>query len=197
MKKLLIFVLTLITLSSYSQADFVFTFDTVKIDEVTVISSYSASRTTPFTFKNLKSEEISLRSMNSEPAVLLSSTPSITFYSDNGTGLGYIYYRLRGLDQTRINATFNGVPLNEPEDQGIYFNNFPGLMNSVSSVQIIRGAGLSKPGIASYGGSINFQPIEFSDNLEGNFRISGGSYNTFLGSIFINTTKFFMTLNIK
>lgn len=196
MKKLLFLSLIIITISSYSQ-DFFFTFDTVKIDEVTVVSSYSASRTTPFTFKNLKSEEISLRSMNSEPAVLLGSTPSITFYSDNGTGLGYIYYRLRGIDQTRINATFNGVPLNEPEDQGIYFNNFPGLLNSVSSVQIIRGAGLSKPGVASYGGSINFEPLQFSDNLEENFQISGGSYNTFLGSIFINTAKFFMTLNMQ
>lgn len=196
MKKLLFFVLAFVTISSYSQ-DFFFTFDTVKIDEVTVISSYSASRTTPFTFKNLKPEEISLRAMNSEPAVLLGSTPSITFYSDNGTGLGYIYYRLRGIDQTRINATFNGVPLNEPEDQGIYFNNFPGLLNSVSSVQIIRGAGLSKPGVASYGGSINFEPLQFSDNLEENFQISGGSYNTFLGSIFINTAKFFMTFNMQ
>ena len=79
MKKLLFFVLAFVTISSYSQ-DFFFTFDTVKIDEVTVISSYSASRTTPFTFKNLKPEEISLRAMNSEPAVLLGSTPSITLY---------------------------------------------------------------------------------------------------------------------
>ena len=37
----------------------------------------------------------------------------------------------------------------------------------------------------------------FSDNLEGNVQLSGGSYNTFLGSVFINTSKFFMTFNMQ
>jgi iron complex outermembrane receptor protein len=126
--------------------------DTILIAEVSVTGSYSAAKQTPFTFKNLTPKEISLRSMGTEPAVILSYTPSINFYSDNGTGMGYMYYRLRGIDQTRINSTLNGIPLNEPEDQGVYYNNYAGFLNSISNIQIIRGAGLSKPGVSSYGG---------------------------------------------
>jgi iron complex outermembrane receptor protein len=150
-KSLVIFFLG-ISLSSFSQA----LTDTINICEVTVTGSYSAAKQTPFTFQNLTPKEISVRSMGTEPAVLLSYTPSINFYSDNGTGLGYMYYRLRGIDQTRINSTLNGIPLNEPEDQGIYYNNYGGFLNAISNIQLIRGAGLSKPGVSSYGGSINY-----------------------------------------
>jgi iron complex outermembrane recepter protein len=166
--------------------------DTVKINEVLVTGSYTAAKQTPFTFRNLDGKEISLRSQGNEPAVLLSNTPSITYYSDNGTGLGYIYYRLRGIDQTRINSSLNGIPLNEPEDQGIYYNNYVNFLNSISSVQIIRGAGISKSGVASYGGSVNFNSLEFPDKFSIFSRLNYGSYGTMQFSGGVNTKYFFI-----
>jgi len=166
--------------------------DTIQLQEVAVSGSYCATKQTPFTFQNLTSKEISLRSMGTEPAVLLSTTPSINYYSDNGTGMGYMYYRLRGIDQTRINSTLNGIPLNEPEDQGIYYNNYGGFLNSVSNIQIIRGAGLSKPGVSSFGGSINFSSLEFADKFSGSANILYGSYNTFQITGSINTPQLFL-----
>lgn len=166
--------------------------DTISLSEVSVVGSITATRETPFTFQNLSSKEISLKSNGSEPAVLLSTTPSVTYYSDNGTGTGYIYYRIRGIDQTRINSTLNGVPLNEPEDQGIYYNNYGGFLNSVSSVQIIRGVGLSKPGVSSYGGSINFSSLEFDKTFSANGSFLYGSFNTIQGHVGINSPNFFI-----
>lgn len=58
------------------------------------------------------------------PVIMNFSNSSITFYSDGGGYNGYVYFRMRGVDQTKINATLNGVPLNEPEDQGFYSSNF-------------------------------------------------------------------------
>lgn len=185
--KILIFLVT-ISISSFSQS----LLDTIQLTEVAVTGSYCATKQTPFTFQNLSKEDISLRTMGTEPAVLLSYTPSINFYSDNGTGMGYMYYRLRGIDQTRINSTLNGIPLNEPEDQGIYYNNYGGFLNSISNIQLIRGAGLSKPGVSSYGGSINFSSLEFSDKFSGLANTLYGSYNTFQITGGINTPKFFL-----
>ncbi len=188
-KKFLIIIFFLgISLSSFSQA----LTDTINICEVTVTGSYSAAKQTPFTFQNLTPKEISVRSMGTEPAVLLSYTPSINFYSDNGTGLGYMYYRLRGIDQTRINSTLNGIPLNEPEDQGIYYNNYGGFLNAISNIQLIRGAGLSKPGVSSYGGSINFSSLEFANKFSGNVNLLHGSFNTWQMNAGINTPHFFI-----
>lgn len=185
--KILIILLT-ISLSSFAQS----VLDTIQMPEISVMGSYSAAKQTPFTFQNLTQKEISLRSMGTEPAVLLSYTPSINFYSDNGTGFGYMYYRLRGIDQTRINSTLNGIPLNEPEDQGVYYNNYGGFLNSVSNIQIIRGAGLSKPGVSSYGGSINFSSLEFTDKFSGFANALYGSYNTFSITGGVNTPHFFL-----
>lgn len=191
MKKIFILLLMMISLSSFSQS----LKDTIQLKEISVTGSYTASKETPFTVQNLSSQDIFLRSIGTEPATILSSTPSVTFYSDNGSGTGYNYYRLRGIDQTRINSTLNGVPLNEPEDQGIYYNNFGGFLNSVSSIQIIRGAGLSKPGVSSYGGSIDFTSLEFAKKWGGLAQVTGGSFKTRQLNGLINSPNFFLQFN--
>lgn len=123
--------------------------------------TYRADRLTPVTYLDISSKEFKQKSTGQEPSFLLSETPSITAYSDAGNTQGYSYYRIRGIDQTRINTTLDGMPLNEPEDQGAYFSNYPDLLNSVSRMQIQRGVGTSKNGSAGYGGNIQL----FSPNL--------------------------------
>lgn len=126
-----------------------------------VVVTYQADKLTPVTFQNIGGKELKSKSTGQEPSYLLSETPSITVYSDAGSTQGYSYFRMRGIDQTRINISLDGVPLNEPEDQGAYFSNYPDIMNSVSRIQIQRGIGTSKNGVASYGGSVQL----FSPNL--------------------------------
>lgn len=86
----------------------------------------------------------------------LRQAPSVTAWSESGSLLNYSYFRIRGIDQSRINITLDGVPLNEPEDQQIYFSDFPDLTTSVQSMQVQRGVGTSTYGQAAYGGSVNF-----------------------------------------
>ncbi|MDO6518495.1 TonB-dependent receptor [Zobellia uliginosa] len=143
-----------------------------------VIITYQADKLTPITFQNIHSKEIKSKSVGQEPSFLLSETPSITNYSDAGNSQGYSYFRLRGIDQTRINMTLDGVPLNEPEDQGGYFSNFPDLLNSVSKIQIQRGLGLTKNGVASYGGSIQLFSPNLRDSTRTTFGLGYGSFNS-------------------
>jgi iron complex outermembrane receptor protein len=143
-----------------------------------VVVTYQADKITPFTFQNLSQEQIQLKSTGQEPAFLLAETPSITVYSDAGNTQGYTYIRLRGIDQTRINISLDGVPLNEPEDQGAYFSNYADIFNSVSKVQIQRGVGTSKNGVASFGGSIQLFSPNLRDSTQGNIGLGYGSFNT-------------------
>src|SRR3954463_4104668 len=69
-----------------------------------VVVTYQADRLTPFTYQNLKGAELKLKSTGQEPSFLLSETPSVTVYSDAGSTQGYSYFRMRGIDQTRINV---------------------------------------------------------------------------------------------
>jgi iron complex outermembrane recepter protein len=91
------------------------------------------------------------------PMMLLGTTPSLTAHSESGTNWGYSYLRLRGIDQSRINLSIDGIPLNDPEDQVFYFANFADLASSVQSVQVQRGVGTSGTGTASFAGSVNFE----------------------------------------
>jgi iron complex outermembrane receptor protein len=167
--------------------------DTLKVKELQVTGSYTAVKKTPFSFTNVDNSEINERDAGTEPALLLSKTPSVIYHSDNGLGTGYIYYRLRGIDQTRINSTLNGVPMNEPEDQGIYYNNYYNFLGSVDNIQVIRGAGMTKSGVSSYGGSMNFNSQKFSDKrLTVNAGIFGGSYNSSGVNVGVSTPNFFI-----
>lgn len=145
--------------------------DTIKLKEVQVV--YQANKKTPVSFQNLKTPE--LRLFGQEPSAVLVSTPSISSYSDSGYPQGYSYIRIRGIDQTRVNISFDDIPLNDPEDQGAYFSNHPDILSSVSSIQIQRGLGTLKNGTASYGGSIQLYSKSTEETSVG---ISYGSFNT-------------------
>ena len=150
---------------------------TVMLKEVIV--TYQADKLTPITFQNLSSKELKTKSTGQEPSFLLTETPSITNYSDAGSSQGYSYFRLRGIDQTRINITLDGVPLNEPEDQGAYFSNYPDILYSVNKIQIQRGVGTSKNGVAGYGGSVQLSSPNLYDSTKTTFGFGYGSFNSF------------------
>lgn len=109
----------------------------------------------------------------------LRQAPSVTAYSESGSLLNYSYIRLRGIDQSRINVTLDGVPLNEPEDQQVYFSDFPDLTSSIESVQIQRGVGTSTYGQAAFGGSVNFaSPSLAGSDRRSMLQFGGGSFGT-------------------
>lgn len=112
---------------------------------------------------------------------LLSSVPALITTSDDGLGVGYTYFRLRGTDHTRINATINDVPLNDGESQTVFWVNMTDLSSSVTQLHVQRGVGTSTNGSASFGGSINVQTSEQTSDSTNQFSIAfnGGMYNTF------------------
>jgi iron complex outermembrane recepter protein len=123
--------------------------------------------------------ELQRRYSGQETPILLQAAPGITAYSESGSASNYSYMRLRGIDQTRINITLDGIPLNEPEDQGLFFSNFPDFANSIASVQVQRGVGASTHGVASYAGSVNFESIPVAGVARGGeLQLTRGAYET-------------------
>jgi len=186
MKKITIIILFLFVLINvYSQkhdpdSGYRLTKDTLQLNEVTInaFSPYQANSLMPITFKNITKADLSLKNYGQEPSLILNTTPSIISYSESGGDWGYSYIRLRGIDQTRINFTLNGVPLNEPEDQGVYFSNYPNFFESVEMLQIQRGTGMTKNGSSSFVGSMNFESYKPAETKVGVYLGYGGD-NTF------------------
>ena len=147
------------------------------LQEVFIVSPYRATETTPVSFQNIGLQTLEEKNFGQEPTFILGETPNVNFSSDAGSYSGYSYFRLRGIDQTRVNVTLNGVPMNEPEDQGAYFNNFPDFLNSMQSLQVQRGVGTSANGVASYAGSLNFESASLL-RRQREVGVGGGSFGT-------------------
>ncbi|MEJ2086514.1 MAG: Plug domain-containing protein, partial [Acidobacteriota bacterium] len=109
-------------------------------DTITVVG-IRADDEVPITKTNLDRQQIERLSFGQDLPQLIEYTPSVTWYSDSGIGSNYAYFSLRGIQQTRINMTFDGAPLNDPAEHALYFNNFHDFSNAVDSIQIQRGVG--------------------------------------------------------
>ncbi len=114
---------------------------------------------------------------------LLLRTPSLVVTSDDGLGIGYTYFRIRGTDQSRINMTINGVPLNDSESQNVFWVNMTDMIGSMESLEVQRGVGTSTNGAAAFGASVNMQTEKSSARPYAEVSFNGGSYNTFRRSV--------------
>jgi iron complex outermembrane receptor protein len=150
-----------------------------EIEGVVVFSTpYEAQKRLPISYSQAGDKTLRLLDYGAEPTFILQRMPGISFTTDNGTQFGYSNFRLRGIDQNRINITVNGLPLNEPEDAGTYFSNFSGLLSHASSVQLQRGIGLSKNGAPAFAGSLDFDTKNEIENRTA-IELQAGSFSTF------------------
>jgi iron complex outermembrane recepter protein len=137
----------------------------------------------PIPQRTMEREELESRYVGQDVPLLLTGQPSVTSYADAGAFSNYTYLRLRGIDHTRVNITLDGIPLNDPEDQFVYFSNFPDFGNSLESVQIQRGVGTSSYGAAAYAGAINLQSVALASSEPGiEVQLGRGSFGTTRGS---------------
>ncbi len=153
--------------------------------ESVLVTGIRAGSDAPIAQKTLNRATIAARHFGQDvPMLLMQTAPSLSAYAESGTLWGYSHLRLRGLDETRINVTIDGIPLNDPEDQVLYFANLADLMGSVESVQIQRGIGTSTSGTASYAGSINFETIPVArKERSGSAELQIGSFGSQRGSV--------------
>ncbi len=146
-------------------------------DEV-VIAATRASDRTGTTFKNISKAEIQKADMGKDLPYILNMTPSVVSGSDAGAGIGYTSIRIRGTDISRINVTMNGIPVNDPESQGVFWVNMPDLAGSLNSIQVQRGIGTSSNGAAAFGASINLATNGLANKPFAEVSSSMGSFNT-------------------
>ena len=158
------------------------TIDTVKVHQLNevVVKGVRAAKEAPYAVANIKKSELQQFSRTGkELPFLLSRTPGILAWGENGLGTGTSYMRIRGAAGSRINVTLDGVALNSPEDQTVFWANMNSYAALLGSVQIQRGVGSSTNGDGAFGGSISmataFPSLIPTAEVTGSF----GSFNTY------------------
>ncbi len=151
--------------------------DSARRIEGVLVRAIRADNTAPIAQTTINRAAITQRHFGQDvPLLLQNAAPSLVAHTETGTQWGYSFLRLRGIDQTRINVTIDGIPLNDMEDQVLFFANFADLLSNVQSVQIQRGVGTSTAGTASYAGSINFETMPVARPRGGDVELQAGSF---------------------
>ena len=147
--------------------------------EAVVVSGVKVEKKAPFAVTEIKRDELSdFAKTGQELPFLFSKTPGIISWSENGVGTGTSYMRIRGAGDSRINVTLDGVPLNSPEDQCVFWANMNSYGSLLGGVQIQRGVGSSTNGDGAFGGTITLMSATPSTRTSAEVTGSYGSFNT-------------------
>ena len=145
-----------------------------------VVKGVRTQKNASFAVANIKKKELNnFSKTGKELPFLFSQTPGILAWSENGLGTGTTYMRIRGAGDSRINVTLDGVPLNSPEDQCVFWANMNSYGSLLGSVQIQRGVGTSTNGDGAFGGTVALASAIPSQKAGGEVSASYGSFNTF------------------
>ncbi len=147
-------------------------------DEVVVAAGRAPVAVAPLTVSNVTARALQRLPDVKDLPVLLAQQPSITYYSENGNGVGYTYLRLRGFDERRVAISINGIPQNDPEDLSVYWINFFDLQGAVTDIQIQRGAGTAAYGSAAIAGALNIVADPYKPYPYATLAVGAGAYNT-------------------
>lgn len=159
----------------------------VALSEEVIITAIRANEQTATAFTNVSKEELREQNYGQDLPFLLDQTPSVVVNSDAGAGIGYTGLRIRGSDQTRVNVTINGIPLNDPEGHGVFWVNMPDFASSTNQIQVQRGVGTSTNGTAAFGGSVNIQTTTLNYEPYAEVALSRGSFNTAKNTLNVGT----------
>ncbi|MBR7053185.1 MAG: TonB-dependent receptor plug domain-containing protein [Prevotella sp.] len=156
--------------------------DSLRMEELqeVVVKGVQAQQDAPYAITKIAKAELQeFSKTGKELPFLFSQTPGVLSWSENGLGTGTTYMRIRGSGDSRINVTLDGVPLNSPEDQCVFWANMNSYASLLGGVQIQRGVGSSTNGDGAFGGSISLVSKAASPTPYAEVSGSYGSYNTF------------------
>lgn len=156
--------------------------DTTRVNNLNevVVKAVRAPKSSPFAVENINKPELErFATSGRELPMLFARTPGVLAWSENGVGTGTVYMRMRGAAGSRINVTVDGVPLNSPEDQCVFWANMNSYAALMGSAQIQRGIGSSTNGDGAFGGAVSLATA--TPSLKPTVEVTGsyGSFNTY------------------
>lgn len=155
-------------------------------DEV-IVRATRANEKSATTYKNVTKAEIQENNFGQDLPFILQNTPGVVVNSDAGAGVGYTGIRIRGSDNSRINVTVNGIPINDSESQGTFYVNMPDFASSVDNIQIQRGVGTSTNGAGAFGASLNIQTTASEMEPYAEVNNTYGSFDTWKNTVKVGT----------
>jgi len=153
---------------------------------ITANKSLAIARQTPIAVSSVGKVYIEEKGAGAEFPELLKSTPGV-MTSRLGGGYGDSRINIRGFSSNNVALLINGLPVNDVEAGKIYWNDWAGLADVTTSMQVQRGLGASTAAVPSLGGTINITTMGTDAQQGGTVSQSIGSYNSLKTSVSYST----------
>ena len=144
-------------------------------DRVEVTATRAREGADAASFTNVPQESVEAAYWAQDPAILLSQiVPGMFASNDNGNGIGYSYFSIRGFGQARTRVMLNGAPLNDAESGELFFIDLADFMATAGDVQVQRGVF----GLSGLGGAIDLTTALPPVTPQFSVTAGAGSYGT-------------------
>ena len=137
--------------------------------------SLAIDRQTPIAVSSVGAKFIEEKGALAEFPELLKSTPGVAV-SRAGGGYGDSRIAIRGFNSNNLALLINGLPVQDPEAGKIFWNDWAGLADVTTSMQVQRGLSASRVAVPSLGGTINITTKSLESQEGGTVSQSIGSY---------------------
>ncbi|MES2276776.1 MAG: TonB-dependent receptor [Bacteroidota bacterium] len=154
--------------------------------KVTGTQSIAIARRTPIAVSAVSAQYIEEKGAGAEFPELLKNTPGITV-TRSGGGYGDSRVAIRGFNSQNTALLINGLPANDPETGRIFWNDWAGLSDVTTSMQVQRGLGASTVAVPSLGGTMNVTTKSTEAEPSGAISQSIGSYNALKTAVSYST----------
>lgn len=144
-------------------------------DRVEVTATRAREGIDPVSFTNVPQARIEEAYWGQDPAMLLSQVvPGVYASNDNGHGIGYSYFSIRGFGQARTRVMLNGAPLNDAESGELFFIDLADFLATAGDVQVQRGVF----GLSGLGGALDLTTALPPVEPDVSVHVGAGSYGT-------------------
>jgi iron complex outermembrane receptor protein len=144
-------------------------------DRVEVTATRAQEGVDPVSFTNVPQATVEAAYWGQDPAVLLSQVvPGMYTSNDQGNGIGYSYFSIRGFGQARTRVMLNGAPLNDAESGELFFIDLADFLSTSGDIQVQRGVF----GLSGLGGAVDITTALPSVTPEFSVHTGVGSYGT-------------------
>jgi len=152
-----------------------FKLQTILLHEARIVADIAIERETPVAFSNIKPLQIQ-EELGSQPIpMILNSTPGV-YATQAGSDNNGPSISIRGFKQRNVSVLIDGIPVNDMESGGVYWNNWFGLDLVTQTMQVQRGLGASKLALPAIGGTVNIITQGIENKKKTNVKQEIGSF---------------------
>lgn len=147
---------------------------TMILKEATITADIAIERETPVAFSNIKPKQIE-EELGSQPLpMILNTTPGV-YATQEGSDDNGPSITIRGFKQRNVSVMIDGIPVNDMQDGGVFWNNWFGLDMVTQTMQVQRGLGASKLALPAIGGTVNILTQGIESKRKTMVKMEGGT----------------------